>query len=83
MIYYKVFHFFITKQKEHFHFFNIGVYDSYQKASKAVEELKTKQGFLLRPDKFYITKTIKFKTPDCLNKTFWSKGFTSFNYSNQ
>ena len=39
MIYYKVFHFFITKQKEHFHFFNIGIYDSLKNANDAIEKL--------------------------------------------
>lgn len=80
MIYYKVFHFFITKQKEYFHFFNIGIYDSFKKANEAIEELKTKQGFSLRPDKFHIIKTVKFKTPDCINKTFWADGFKSYTY---
>lgn len=80
MIYYKVFHFFITKQKEHFHFFNIGIYDSLKKANEAIEELKTKQGFSLRPDKFYIIKTVKFKAPHCLNKTFFEDGFKSYKY---
>ncbi len=80
MIYYKVIHFFFTKQKEHFHFFYIGIYDSYEKAKETIEELKTKQGFSLRPDKLYIIKTVKFKTPDCLNKTFWADGFKSYTY---
>ena len=80
MIYYKVIHFFFTKQKVHFHFLNIGVYDSYQKANDAIKELKTKPGFYLRPDKFYIIKTVKFKTPDCINKTFWADGFKSYTY---
>ena len=80
MIYYKVFHFFITKQKEHFHFFNIGIYDSLKNANDAIEELKTKQGFSLRPDKFYIIKTVKFKAPHCLNKTFFEDGFKSYKY---
>jgi hypothetical protein len=80
MIYYKVFHFFITKQKEHFHFFNIGIYDSLKNANDAIEKLKTKQGFSLRTDKFYIIKTVKFKAPDCLNKTFFEDGFKSCKY---
>lgn len=80
MIYYKVFYFFITKQKAHFHVLNIGIYDSYQKANDAIKELKTKPGFYLRPDKFYIIKTVKFKTPDCINKTFWADGFKSYTY---
>lgn len=80
MIYYKVFYFFITNPKEHFHFFNIGIYDSLKRANEAIEELKTKQGFYLRPDKFYIIKTVKFKTPDCINKTFWANGFKSYTY---
>lgn len=80
MIYYKVFHFFITKQKEHFHFFNIGIYDSLKNANDAIEKLKNQPGFYLRPDKFYIIKTVKFKTPDCINKTFWADGFKSYTY---
>lgn len=80
MIYYKVFYFFITNPKEHFHFFNIGIYDSLKRANEAIEELKTKPGFYLRPDKFYIIKTVKFKTPDCINKTFWADGFKSYTY---
>ena len=80
MIYYKVFYFFITNPKEHFDFFNIGIYDSLKRANEAIEELKTKPGFYLRPDKFYIIKTVKFKTPDCLNKTFFEDGFKSYTY---
>lgn len=80
MIYYKVFHFFITKQKEHFHFFNIGIYDSLKNANDAIEKLKNQPGFYLRPDKFYIIKTVKFKAPDCLNKTFFEDGFKSYTY---
>lgn len=81
MIYYKVFYFFITNQKEHFHFFNIGIYDSLKRANEAIEELKTKQGFSLRPDRFYVLKIVRFKTPKFLNKTFWADGFENYTYS--
>ncbi len=81
MIYYKVIHFFITKQKEHFHCFNIGIYESYKKAEEAIKDLKTKQGFSLRPDRFYVLKIVRFKTPKFLNKTFWADGFENYTYS--
>ncbi|MBE6814732.1 MAG: hypothetical protein E7522_04705 [Ruminococcaceae bacterium] len=80
MIYYKVIHFFITRHKEHFHWFNIGIYDCNEKANKAVEELKTKKGFSIRPNNFYIFKVLKLKKPALLNKTFWVDGFENYEW---
>lgn len=78
MIYYKVIHLFFTKQADHIHCFVIGIYDSKQKAQDAINELKTKEGFCLRPNKFYIFKTIRFKKPRLLNMTYWQDGFTTY-----
>ena len=81
MLYYRVIHFFITKKAEHFHFFNIGIYDTRQRAMDAVEALKVKEGFCLRPDKFYIIRGVRFRKPKFLNRTHWAEGFFSYTYS--
>lgn len=49
MFYYRVTHFFITRKPEHFHGFDIGIYDSIEKAHAAIELLKTKPGFSFVP----------------------------------
>ena len=49
MIYYRLTHFFITRQPDHFHGFDIGIYDSKEKTQAALEYLRTKPGFCLRP----------------------------------
>lgn len=81
MLYYRVIHFFITKKAGHFHFFDIGIYDTKQRARDAVEELKKKEGFCIRPDKFYIIRVVRFHKPRFLNRTHWAEGFFSYTYS--
>lgn len=81
MLYYKVIHLFFTKQPEHIHYFSIGIYDSKEKALCEIEKLKTQEGFKLRPHKFYIIRTIRFKKPGLLNKTFWAEGFKTYTYT--
>ncbi len=83
MLYYKVIHLFFTKQPEHIHYFNIGIYDSKESAGNAVDILKTKDGFCQHPDKFYILKVFRFKNPKFLNRTFWIDGFTTYTYTKQ
>ena len=81
MIYYKVIHLFFTKQADHIHCFDIGIYDSKTLAMDVVERLKTKEGFCLRPDKFYIIRVVRFKKPKLLNQTYWVDGFTAYTYT--
>lgn len=83
MICYKVIHLFFTKQADHIHCFNIGIYKSQKLAEEAVEKLKTKEGFKLRPHKFHILKVFRFKKPKLLNQTYWVDGFTTYTYQKQ
>ena len=79
--YYRVFHLFFTKQAEHIHFFDIGIYDSKEKATNTVKLMSTKEGFSLRPDKFYICRVFRFRVPKLLNRTYWIDGFTTYTYT--
>ena len=79
-LYYKVIHFFITRQADHIHGFDIGIYDSKEKAMDAVNQLKEKPGFCLRPDKFYIYRVLRFRVPRLLNRTYWDEGFDTYTY---
>lgn len=79
--YYKVVHLFFTKQPAHVHFFNIGIYDGKKKAFSAIDKLKTKEGFCLRPDKFHTYKVFRFRTPKLLNRTYWIDGFITYTYT--
>ena len=81
MIYYKIIYFFITKKPEHFHYFDIGIFDTKWQALNVVKELKTKEGFCLRPDKFYIIRVVRFRKPKFLNRTHWAEDFFSYPYS--
>lgn len=80
MCYYKVIHLFFTRQADHVHYFGIGIYDSKKKAMDAVDELKTKEGFCLRPEKFCVFKVLRLRTPKFLNQTYWVDGFSSYTY---
>ena len=80
-IYYRVFHIFFTKQAEHIHFFDIGIYDSKEKAMGVIEEMRTKEGFSLRPNRFYIRRVFRFHAPKLLNRTYWIDGFTTYTYT--
>ena len=80
MIYYHLTHFFITRQPDHFHLFDIGTYDSKEKACEALSRLKTKPGFCLRPNAFRIRRVIRFKQPRFLNNTYWEDGFETYTY---
>ena len=81
MLYYKVIHLFLTKQADHIHYFNIGIYDTKRLAENAVQILKTKDGFKLRPHRFYIIKVFRFKKPKLLNQTYWIDGFTTYTFT--
>ena len=81
MIYYRLTHFFITRQPDHFHGFDIGIYDSKEKAQAALELLKTKPGFCLRPNAFRIRKVFRFKRPRLVNNTYWDEGFETYTYT--
>ena len=81
MLYYKVIHLFLTKQADHIHYFNIGIYDAKKLAENAVQILKTKDGFKLHPHKFHIIRVFRLKKPKLLNKTYWIDGFTTYTYT--
>lgn len=80
MIYYRVIHFFITKEPEHIHRFDIGIYDSKKKAIKTVKRLRKQKGFCFRPNKFYIIPVIRVIKPRLLNITYWDGGFFTYTY---
>ena len=79
-IYYQVKCFYITKEPVQFHGFDIGIFDSVEKAEQAVERVKDKPGFCDHKDKIKIKKRIKLFTPKLLNKVFWVDGFITYNY---
>ena len=81
MIYYRLTHFFITAKPDHFHHFDIGIYDSKEKANDALNQLKDKPGFSLRPNAFRIRKVIRLRTPRFLNNTYWVEGFKTYTYT--
>ena len=76
MIVYKVIHKY--KLCKHNEIKNIGIYKSYELAEKAVEQLKTKQGFCDIPKGFIIKKTFRIWTPKHIDKTFWVDGFVTY-----
>ena len=78
--YYKVKCFYITKEPDHFHGFDIGIFDSIEKAQQIVEKVKDKPGFCEHKEKIKICKRIKFFTPKLLNKIFWEEGFVTYRY---
>ena len=80
MIYYRVIHFFITKEPEHIHRFNIGIYDSKKKAIREIKRLRKRKGFRLRPNKFYVIPVIRVVKPRFLNITYWDGGFFTYAY---
>ena len=81
MIYYRLTHFFITRQADHFHYFDIGIYDSKENAQAAMDLLKKKPGFCLHPNAFRIRNVFCFKRPRLLNNTYWIDGFETYTYT--
>lgn len=79
-IYYQVKCFYITKEPDHFHCFDIGIFDSAEKAQLAVEKVKDKPGFCDHKDKIRIRKRIRFFVPKLLNRIFWEDGFVTYRY---
>ena len=80
IIYYRVRCFYITKEPEHFHYFNIGIFDSKQKAEEAIDQIKDKPGFIEHNGKIKIRKIIKLFRPKVLNEVFWADGFVTYRY---
>lgn len=72
--------FYITKEPDYFHIFDIGIFDSFENAQQAVEKVKDKPGFCDYKEKIKICKRIKFSTPKFLNKIFWEDGFVTYKY---
>jgi hypothetical protein len=81
MIYYRLTHFFITKQAEHLHYFDIGIYNSKAKAEAALAEVRDKPGFSLRPHAFRIRKVFRFRKPKLVDQTYWIDGFETYTYT--
>ena len=81
MICYHLTHFFITRQHDHFHGFDIGIYDSKEKAEAALAEVKDKPGFCQRPNAFHIRRVFRFRKPKLLNRTYWVDGFVTYTYT--
>ena len=81
MMYYRLTHLFFTKQPDHFHSFDIGIYDSKEKAEAALTEVRDKPGFCLRPKAFRILPVIRFRKPKLVNRTYWIDGFETYTYT--
>ena len=79
-IYYQVKCFYVTKSPEHFHYFDIGVFDSFEKAQQAVNTIESKPGFCEHKEKIKVRKKIRITTPKLLNKIFWEDGFFTYKY---
>lgn len=58
----------------------IGIYSSKEKAEKAIEQLKTKNGFKDTVDGFKITKRFTLFKPRFLDNTYWDEGFDTYTY---
>lgn len=81
MVCYKVVHLFFSRKPEYIHCFDIGIYDSKEKASSAIAQLRIKEGFCLRPNQFYTFKVLRIRPPKLLNRTYWVEGFTTYTYT--
>lgn len=79
-VYYQVKCFFITKKPEYFHSFDIGIFDTMEKAQNAVELVKEKSGFCQHKNDIKIKKRLMLFTPKLINKIFWEDGFISYEY---
>lgn len=78
--YYKVYCFYVTKEPEHFHAFDIGIFDTIEKARQAVEQIEDKPGFCEHKDKIKIKKIVKLFPPKLLNNVYWADGFETVYY---
>ena len=78
MICWKVFHKY--KLIDHIERKNIGIYSSKENAEKAIEQLKTKNGFKDTVDGFKIKKRFTFFKPHLLDNTYWDEGFDTYTY---
>ena len=78
MLYWKLSHKYkLIDHMEHKH---IGVYSSIGNAEKAIELLKTKNGFKDTADGFRITKVFSLLKPRLLDMTNWIDGFDTYTY---
>ena len=59
---------------------DIGIYSSKENAEKAIELLKTKNGFKDTVDGFKITKRVTLFKPRLLDNTYWDEGFDTYTY---
>ena len=78
MIYWKVSH--KHKLIDHIERKDIGIYSSKENAEKAIELLKTKNGFKDTVDGFKITKRVTLFKPRLLDNTYWDEGFDTYTY---
>lgn len=79
-IYYKVDCFYITKKPDHIHAFNIGIFESRERAQQAVEKIQDKPGFCEHKEKIKIKKRVRLTEPRLLNRIFWDEGFITYTY---
>lgn len=59
---------------------HIGTYSSMDNAKKAIESLKTKNGFKDATNGFRIKKVFKLSKPRLLDNTYWIDGFDTYTY---
>lgn len=78
MIYWKVSHKY--KLVNHVERKSIGIYSSLENAEKAIELLKTKNGFKDTMKGFRIHKVFKLFKPRFLDNTYWIDGFDTYIY---
>ncbi len=78
MIIWKVTH--TYKLIDHREYKDIGIYSSLENAQRAIEYLKTKEGFKDTPKCFSIKKRWRLIKPKLLDKTYWIDGYTTYSY---
>jgi len=64
-----------NKRTGPFSYFNIGIFDSSERAKQVVKEVTAKPGFCDHAKKVRIHKCVKLFAPRLLNRTFWEDGF--------
>ena len=78
MVIYRVIHKY--KTDKHFEIKEIGVFDSYKKATDAIDIVKNKNGFKDYQDCFSIKKLFKLFKPALLNNIYWKDGFDTVTF---
>ena len=76
MVIYRVIHKY--KTDKHFEIKEIGVFDSYKKATDAIDIVKNKNGFKDYQNCFSIKKLFKLFKPALLNNIYWKHGYDTY-----